>query len=75
MAELNPLMRQVLVVVQNLALPCDDADVLAVVHDVMPHDIREALRRLGEDHLEVVPHESAGQLVRVEVTAVRQPID
>jgi hypothetical protein len=75
MAELNPLMRQVLVVVQNLTLPCDDADVLAVVHDVMPDDIRDALQRLGEDHLDVVPHESSGQLVRVEVTGVRQPID
>jgi hypothetical protein len=75
MAELSPLMREVLVVVQNLTLPCDDGDILAVVHDVMPQDIREALRRLGEDHLEVVPHESAGQLVRVEVTGVRQTID
>jgi uncharacterized protein (DUF2249 family) len=73
--ELDPLMRQVLVVVQNLTLPCADGDVLEVVHDVAPADIRAALQRLGEDHLDVTPHESGGELVRVEVNGVRQRID
>jgi hypothetical protein len=73
--ELDDVMRQVLAVVQELELPCDDRDVSEVVQDVDGARIRRALQDLGEDYLAVVPREQDGAPARVEVTAVRKRID
>jgi len=73
--ELDDVMHQVLVVVQEMQLPCDDADVAEVVQDIEPADIRRALRDLGEEYLEIRRQQQDGILSRVEVLRLKKRVD
>ncbi len=66
----DPVRKQVLGVVQELALPCTDEDVASVATDLDPEAVRQALRDLAGRRLEVV--EQDGGLT---VTAVLHPED
>ena len=72
--ERDPDRKQVLAVVQNMPLPCDDADVAAVISNLDRGTVRRALIELGEERLRIRVKDT-GDTARVVVTAVVHPQD
>ena len=72
--EPDPDRKQVLAVVQNLPLPCDDEDVAAVIGNLDRSTVRRALIGLGKNRLRT-RLEGSGDDGRVVVTAVIHPED
>jgi len=66
--------KQVLAVVQNMPLPCNEEDVAAVTGNLDPATVRRALIGLGEDRLRI-RLEGSGDDARVIVSAVIHPED
>jgi hypothetical protein len=67
--ERDPDRKQVLAVVQNLPLPCDEEDVAAVISNLDRGTVRRALVELGRTRLRT-HMEGSGDAARVVVTAV-----
>jgi len=72
--ETDPDRKQVLAVVQNMPLPCDDEDVAALIGNLDRSTVRRALVGLGQDRL-ATRLEGSGEDARVIVTAVVHPED